>query len=82
MKNPFIKEDDESTVLIIGVAIGAIAVGALTFIYLSRKAQLKAAAEELKAHAKDYLEKKAPKKHKLKTDIHELQNIAEHQHGG
>jgi orotate phosphoribosyltransferase len=77
MKNP-LKQDDNSGILIAGLAIGAIAAAAITYLYLKRSAELKAAAQELKAHAKDYLKVKSGRKKKHKSDVDELEPIREH----
>ncbi len=74
MKNPFHKEDN-SNILIAGLALGAIFAGAITYLYLKRKAAIEAEAAELKAHAQDYLKKKEKHAKKIKTDVSELAGI-------
>ena len=74
MKNPFHKEDN-SNILIAGLALGAIFAGAITYLYIKRKADIEAAAAELKEHAQDYLKKKEKQAKKIKTDVSELANI-------
>lgn len=74
MKNPFHKEDN-SNILIAGLALGAIFAGAITYLYIKRKADIEADAAELKEHAQDYLKKKEKQARKLKTDVSELGNI-------
>jgi esterase/lipase len=78
MKNPFHKEDN-SNILIAGLALGAIFAGAITYLYIKRKADIDAAAAELKEHAQDYLKEKGKKAKKIKTDISELGDIVHHQ---
>jgi esterase/lipase len=77
MKNPFVKEDN-SNILIAGLALGAIFAGAITYLYIKRKADIDAAAAELKEHAQDYLKKKEKKMKKHKTDVSELADIVHH----
>jgi hypothetical protein len=77
MKNPF-KKHDSSNKLIAGLALGAIFAGAITYLYIKRKADIDAAAAELKEHAQDYLENKKKKAKKLKTDVSELADIVQH----
>ncbi|MBL4675838.1 MAG: hypothetical protein JKY70_06490 [Mucilaginibacter sp.] len=74
MKNPF-KQEDSNSFLIPGLLIGAMFAGAITYLYIKKKSDLIAEANELKAHAKDYLKKKEGKLKKHKSDIDE---IAEH----
>ncbi|WCT14898.1 hypothetical protein [Mucilaginibacter jinjuensis] len=74
MKNPFKKEDNNSA-LIAFVAIGAIAAGAITYLYLKKRSALKAATNEVKEHATDYLKPHHLKK-KRTTDLHDLGKIA------
>ncbi|MEB0263234.1 MULTISPECIES: hypothetical protein [unclassified Mucilaginibacter] len=69
MKNPF-KKKDNSGVLIAGLAIGAMFAGAITYLYIHKKGEIHAAADELKEHAKNYLKKKVKKK--LKTEVKAL----------
>ncbi|MFD0763298.1 hypothetical protein ACFQZI_00435 [Mucilaginibacter lutimaris] len=69
MKNPF-KKKDNSGILIAGLAIGAMFAGAITYLYIRKQNEIRAAADKLKEHAQDYLKKKAKKK--LKTDLNEL----------
>lgn len=69
MKNPFQKEDN-SGVLIAGLAIGAMFAGAITYLYIRKKAEIREATDNLKEHAKDYLKKKVKKK--LRTEIKDL----------
>jgi esterase/lipase len=77
MKNPFHKEDN-SNLLVAGLALGAIFAGAITYLYIKRKADILAAEAELKEHAQDYLKAKAPHVKKVKTGIHELADIVHH----
>jgi len=72
MKNPFKKEDNSSALA--GIAIGAMVAGAITYLYLKKQAAAKAAAQEIKEHATDYLKPK-PLKKKQTTDVHELEKI-------
>jgi len=74
MKNPF-KKEDNSSILISGLLIGAMFAGALTYLYIRKKSEIKEAADELKEHAQDYLEKKAKKLKKQKTDLHDLHEL-------
>lgn len=71
MKNLF-NHEDNSGKLIGGLLIGAMFAGAITYLYIKKKQELQAAADELKEHAQDYLKKKDHKKKKLKTDLDEL----------
>ena len=73
MKNPFKKEDNNAA-LIVYAAIGAIAAGAITYLYLRKRSALKLIAEEAKEHAGDYLKPHSLKK-KRTTDVHELGKI-------
>jgi hypothetical protein len=75
MKKLF-KQDDNSAILIAGLAIGASAAGAIGYLYFKRNARLRAEAREIKEHAKDYLKAKTGKKQKHKTDVDELKPIA------
>lgn len=78
MKNPFNKK--KNTAQWIGVAIaGALAVAAITCLYLYRK-RAKTSIAGHPSHDQDYLEVKhnKTKKKKHKTDIHELGNIVQH----
>ncbi|RWY47136.1 hypothetical protein [Mucilaginibacter gilvus] len=77
MKNPF-KKQDNSNILIAGLALGAIFAGAITYLYIKRKADIDAAAAELKAHAQDYLKNKGAQMKKHKSDISELADIVQH----
>jgi len=74
MKNPF-KKNESSAGLIAGLAIGVIATAGLVYVYLQKRAAMKAAAKELKAHAKDYLKVKAGKFKKHKSDIEQLDHL-------
>ena len=74
MKNPFQKEDN-SKILIAGLALGAIFAAAITYLYIKRKADIEADAAELKEHAQDYLKKKQKHIKKIKTDVHDLAGI-------
>lgn len=69
MKNPF-KKNDNSGLLVAGLAIGAMFAGAITYLYIRKQNEIRAAAYELKEHAQDYLKKKAKKK--LRTEIKDL----------
>lgn len=78
MKNPFVKEDN--SLIIAAVAIGAIAAGAIAYLYTSKKgfsfrAKLSGKAQKGKEHATDYLKKKAPKLRRKTTDLHEIEDI-------
>jgi len=77
MKNPF-KKQDNSNILIAGLALGAIFAGAITWLYIKRKADIDAAAAELHDHAQDYLKKKGKQAKKLKTDVSDLADIVQH----
>jgi hypothetical protein len=77
MKNPFHKEDN-SGILIAGLALGAIFAGAITYLYIKRKQDIEAAAAELKEHAQDYLKKKEKHAKKHKTDVSELADVIHH----
>lgn len=77
MKNPF-KKHDNSKLLVAGLTLGAIFAGAITYLYIKRKADVDAAAAELKAHAKDYLKRQEKKARKLKTNVSELAGIVNH----
>jgi len=74
MKNPF-KKHDSSNKLVAGLALGAIFAGAIVYLYIKRKADIDAAATELKDHAKDYLKEKRKLAKKAKTDVSELADI-------
>jgi hypothetical protein len=74
MKNPFIKRENNGA-WIAALALGAITVGTTTYFYFKRRNEAAAAENERKEHAGDYL--KTPKKKKQKTDLQELQNLAE-----
>ncbi|HEK22020.1 MULTISPECIES: hypothetical protein [unclassified Mucilaginibacter] len=74
MKNPF-KQEENHGILISGLLIGAMFAGAITYLYIRKKSDLKEAADELKSHAKDYLKKKEGKLKKHKRDIEELGGI-------
>lgn len=78
MKNPFHKEDN-SKLLLAGLALGAMFAGAITYLYIKKKADIDAEAAELKEHAQDYLKRKEKKVKKLKTDVSDL---ASHLHEG
>ena len=78
MKNPF-KKHDNSNLLIAGLALGAIFTGAITYIYIKRKADIDAAAAELKEHAQDYLKKKEKQLKKHKSDVADLADIVHHE---
>jgi hypothetical protein len=78
MKNPFVKEDN--SLIIAAVAIGAIAAGAIAYLYTSKKGfsfreKLSGKRKEVKEHATDYLTKKAPKLKKKTTDLHDIEEI-------
>lgn len=79
MKNPFDKEDDKSLV-IIAVSVGAILAGAIAYLYAKRTGfsfnkKIAEVTEEGKEHATDYLKKKTPHLKKKKTDLHEIEDI-------
>lgn len=74
MKNPFQKEEN-SNGLLAGLALGAIFAGAITYLYIKRKADVEAAAAELKEHAQDYLKEKEKHLKKAKTDVSELAHL-------
>jgi cbb3-type cytochrome oxidase subunit 3 len=78
MKNPF-KREDNSNILIAGLALGAVFAGAITWLYIKRKQDIDAQAAELKEHAQDYLKKKGKQAKKLKTDVAELGEIIHHE---
>jgi hypothetical protein len=73
MKNPF-KKEDSNAALVALIAIGAIAAGAITYLYLKRKSIVKRRKDEAKEHAGDYL-KPHNRKKKRTTDVHELEQI-------
>jgi DNA-directed RNA polymerase subunit M/transcription elongation factor TFIIS len=78
MKNPFEKEDN--SLVIAAVAIGAIAAGAIAYLYTTRygsifRNKVNEKVEENKEHATDYLAKKSHQLKKKKTDLHEIQEI-------
>ena len=76
MKKLFVKENH--TAIWVSAAIaGALAAGVGIWFYLQgkRAAALEAQAAE---HAQDYLKHKHKKKKKLKTDVHDLENIIHH----
>lgn len=79
MKNPF-KKEDNSGILISGLLIGAMFAGAITYLYIRKKRELKEAADELAEHAQDYLKKKEPKIKKHKTDVKDLASIVDATH--
>lgn len=76
MKNPFLKEDH--TALWIAAAVtGGLAACAGIWFYLHGK-QAAAVEAELE-YAQDYLKDKfSKKKKKIKTDLHELEDIVHH----
>ena len=79
MKNPFVKEDDTSLV-IVAVAVGAILAGAIAYLYSKKNGnpfskKIADVAEEGKEHATDYLKKKSHHLKKKKTDLHEIEDI-------
>ncbi|MBK0380386.1 hypothetical protein [Mucilaginibacter segetis] len=75
MKNPFHKHHDNSNKLIAGLALGAIFAGAITYLYIKRKADIEAEAARLKEHAQDYLKEKRQKMKKHKSDVDDLEDI-------
>jgi hypothetical protein len=77
MKNPF-KKHDNSGKLVAGLALGAAFAGAIVYLYIKRKADIDAAAAELKEHAQDYLKEKRKNAKKLKTDVSELADAIKH----
>ncbi len=77
MKNPF-KKHDNSGKLVAGLALGAAFAGAIVYLYIKRKADIDAAATELKKHAKDYLKDKRKDAKKLKTEVSELASVIHH----
>ena len=81
MKNPFIKEEPDTGLLLGGSAIGLIGAGIVAWIFYLQYAAGKQAAADLAQyqhdHAADYLKPKPLKKHK--SDIHELESLA-HNH--
>ncbi|WP_345952400.1 YtxH domain-containing protein [Mucilaginibacter sp. PAMB04168] len=79
MKNLFVKENDNSLV-IAAVAVGAIAAGAIAYLYATKKGysfrkKLSNVAEGAKDHSTDYLEKKNTKRKRKTTDLHEIEQI-------
>jgi gas vesicle protein len=79
MKNSFQKEDSNS-LIIVAVAIGAIAAGAITYLFATKKGftfrkKLTSDAEEGHEKATQYLQKKARKLKKKTTDFHEIEEI-------
>lgn len=77
MKNPF-KHEDNSFKLVAGLTLGAIFAGAITYLYIKRKADIEDAAKELKDHAQDYLKKKEKQAKKLKSNVSDLADIIHH----
>ena len=73
MKNLF-KKDHSGSSLIAYAALGAIAAGAITYLYLKRKASLKFIEQQTTAHAGDYLKRGHSKKRRT-TDVHDLGKI-------
>jgi hypothetical protein len=71
MKNPFIKESNNTGLLIAGAVTGVIAAGAAAWYYIKRAT----GKPEHNEHALDYLQP-APVLHKKKTDLHDLHTIA------
>ena len=76
MNNPF-KKDDSPGALIAYVALGAIAAGAITYLYLKRKAALKYIEQQRKEYAGDYLKRDHHIKRRT-TDVHDLGKIVGH----
>jgi membrane protein DedA with SNARE-associated domain len=79
MKNPFVKEDDSSLV-IVAVAVGAILAGAIAYLYTQKNGnpfvnKVADVAEEVNEHATDYLKKKSHHLKKKTTDLHEIEDI-------
>jgi LPXTG-motif cell wall-anchored protein len=75
MKNPFQREDS-NTGLFAGLAIGAIFAGGIAYLYYKRKKEMAEIEAYKKEHAADYLEEKAPRPKRHKSDIDELHTIA------
>lgn len=73
MKNPFKKEDYISALLAYA-ALGAIATGTITYLYLKKRSALKAVKKEAREHAGDYLKHNNFKKRRT-TDVHDLERI-------
>ena len=74
MKNLFRKNNNTNTWILATVA-GAITVGVGAYLYfLKNKAQDDNAPAD-DHRATDYLEARLPKKHKKRTDHHELENL-------
>jgi len=78
MKNPFVKESHTGSVIAV-VAIGAIAAGAIAYLYVTKQGfafrkKLSSTVKEKKS-TQDYLEKKTHQLKKKTTDLHEIQDI-------
>lgn len=78
MKNPFVKEDN--SLVIAAVAIGAIAAGAIAYLYTSKKRfsfreKLTNIAKQGKRNKTDYLKNKTHKLKKKTTDLHDIEDI-------
>jgi hypothetical protein len=73
MKNPFIKQDNNTawTVAAIAGTVAAVTIAWLFFQGTSRAAKNALAAAERASHANDYLKPKHVK-HKKTTDLHDL----------
>ncbi|GGH16292.1 hypothetical protein [Mucilaginibacter phyllosphaerae] len=76
MKNPF-KKHDNSNKLVAGLTLGAIFAGAIVYLYTKRKADIDAAAAELKEHAQDYLKEKGKQAKKIKSTVSDLADIVQ-----
>ena len=74
MKNPF-KRHNNSGKLVAGLALGAAFAGAIVYLYIKRKADIDAAAADLKKHAQDYLKGKRKQVKKLRTGARKLASV-------
>lgn len=74
MKSPF-KKDKSNSLLIAGIAGGAIAAGIITALIIRHRHELAEAAAEVKEHAMDYLEKQKSKLKQHKSDVNDLTDV-------
>lgn len=83
MKNPFVKDDDNSLV-IAAIALGALAAGTIVYLVATKKGfnfgkGIEDAAEGLHDKATEYLERKKKHLKKKTTGLHEIEEIVHHQ---
>jgi hypothetical protein len=74
MKNPF-KQNDHTGTWVIALVAGAITAGVAAWLYFKKNGGEHNGTEN---HATDYLQIRIPKKHKQRTDLHELEDIVAH----